>query len=463
MDVRADLLPLAWFDPFLPGLNPSRLRGVLTGSTQVAGTPSDPTLSGDMRVHDASFQLPALGLHLSSAGSLISFENDQVLVDSLWAVSGEGSLSGRLGLDLSWPDPPAVTGTLQARNFQVAGRADLRASVSGSLDVGGTSSSPSVTGRVEVERADIYVGDRMATPDAAPVTLTDEDYRELATVFGYRKASRVGGSLTVWDSTALDLQVRLNRDLWIRQSANPEMAVQFTGDLSVSKAPGDSLQLLGTVEGVPGRSYVKQFGRRFALSEGTVTFRGPLRATMVDLTADYEVPSRNNPDDPEATISLQLEGTPTDLGLELSSAPTMEASDMVSYLVAGRPSAELLDGGGSGGETDLVSTGGALALARVGSAVEAYAREQVGLDVVEITTDGLEGVTLLAGRYVSPDLYLGVRQPLSMAGPVDQASEGNRNPELEVELEAVRWLLLNLRAGGRSGLEIFIRSRISYD
>jgi translocation and assembly module TamB len=463
MQVRADSLTMAWFDPFLPGTNLRRLKGVLDGSVRVGGTPAEPSLSGEMWVRDGSLRLPALGLHLTSLGSRIAFAGNEIRADSLRIVSGDGPLSGSLALVFSGSEPPAVSGTLQARDFELAGRADLRASVSGSVDLGGTSSSPSVSGRLEVERADIYLGDRMATPHAAPVTLTEEDYRELATVFGYRPPTETGSTFALWDSTTLDLRVRLNRDLWVRQSSNPEMAVQFTGDVDVTKAAGDSLQLLGTVEGVPGRSYVKQFGRRFDLSQGTVTLRGPLSATMVDLTAVYEVPSRGNPDAPEATISLQLQGTPSDLGLELTSTPVMGGSDLVSYLVVGRPAGELLDGGGTGGETDLARTGGALALARASSAVEAYAREQVGLDVVEITTDGLEGLTLLAGRYVSPELYLGVRQPLSLEGPTEQRTEGNPNPELEVELEAVRWLLLNLRAGGRSGLELFVRSRISYD
>jgi hypothetical protein len=95
--------------------------------------------------------------------------------------------------------------------------------------------------------------------------------------------------------------------------------------------------------------------------------------------------------------------------------------------------------------------------------VEAYAREQVGLDVVQITTDGLEGLTLPGGRYVSPELYLGVRQPLSLQGHARERADGNPSPELEVELEALRWLLLNLQAGGRSGMELFVRSRISYE
>jgi hypothetical protein len=133
----------------------------------------------------------------------------------------------------------------------------------------------------------------------------------------------------------------------------------------------------------------------------------------------------------------------------------------VAYIVTGRPAAETLGGSDEGGS--LTDAGEAFALGRLSGAVEAYAREQVGLDVVEITTDGLQGMILVAGRYVSPSLYLGIRQPLSLQRSSGDASERPPEPELEVELEALRWLLVNLQVGGRSGLELFLRSRIAYD
>jgi autotransporter translocation and assembly factor TamB len=179
----------------------------------------------------------------------------------------------------------------------------------------------------------------------------------------------------------------------------------------------------------------------------------------VELTAEYDVPSRGNPDQPEVTISLEVTGSPDSLNLEISSNPPLEASDMVSYLAVGQPAGRSL----GGGEGSLSQTGGALALGRLSSAVEAYAREEVGLDVVEITTDGLDGLTLLAGRYISPNLYLGIRQPISLQRTSGDQAERPQEPEFEVELQAVRWLLLNLQAGGRGETKVFVRSRISYD
>jgi translocation and assembly module TamB len=440
------------------------LQGVVSGSARVAGTPGEPELTGSMRLGRASLEIPDLGVRAREGQARVTLKEEEVRIDSLRIRSGDGVLRGSGAVAFSRMEPPGFDLTFRTDQFEALSRSDMNATVSGQMQVSGTAEAPSLTGRVEVARGELYLGDLVSSSNVEPVILEEEDYRELARVFGYRPPSAMGSPSNLWDSTAVDLDVRLGRASWIRQRSNPEMAVQFTGQLEVNKERGDSLRLLGRVEGVPGRSYVEQFGRRFTLASGELAFRGPPAATEIDLSAEYEVPSRDNPDAPEVVITLDLDGTADDLNLELSSTPRLAASDVVSYLVAGRPANQVLasrdDGGGGGG---LTGAGGALALAQVSAAVETYAREEVGLDVVEITTDGLDGVTLLAGRYLSPDLYLGIRQPLSFQRASGDTSERTPNPEVELELEAVRWLLLNLQAGGSSGVELFVRSRIAYE
>jgi hypothetical protein len=465
MDAEADSLLLAWFDPFLPATMVRGLEGTISGDVEIRGTPGAPSLGGEMALKGASARIPELGVALEGGEALVSLEGEEVRIDSLRLRSGNGSLRGSGTLTLSGPRLPGYALSLRAREFEAMARSGVSATVSGEADLSGEGTRAALKGRIQVERADLYLGDLVTAPDVEPVTLEEEDYRELARVFGYQRPGLREPSSSLWDSASLDVEVRLGRASWVRQRSNPEMAVQFTGDVSVTKEPGDSLRLLGRIEGVPGRSYVEQFGRRFTLAQGEVNFRGTPAATQLDLRAEYEVPSHDNPGAPELVISLDLTGTPADLELALASTPTVAASDMISYLAAGRPAGQVLGGGDEGEEEGrgLTGAGEALALGRMSAAVEAYAREQVGLDVVEITTDGLDGVILLAGRYVSPELFLGVRQPLSLQRASGDASERAPNPEVEVEFEALRWLLLNLQAGSSDGLELFLRWRMGYD
>jgi translocation and assembly module TamB len=458
-NVVADAFPLGWFEPFVPAGAARDLEGVLDGQVGVAGTPEAPELSGRLALDGASVTLPDLGVRYRDAEARVAFDGSRIDLESMRVRSGRGSASATGVITLDPLAEPGYDIEVRTDGFEAIGSSAVQATVSGDVRVQGVAMAPRVSGVVEVERADLYLGDMVGGSSVDPVTLTDEQWEELARVFGYQRPSERGAASPFMDVVELDLDVRLGRASWVRQRANPELALQFNGDMSVTKEPGDSLQLLGSVEAVPERSWVEQFGRRFSIEEGQLTFQGTPGATRVQVRAAYAVPSRDNPGEPEVVLTLQVQGTPDALELELSSTPPLEASDMVSYLVTGRPASQSLEGGGEG---SLTEAGGALALGRLSGAVETYAREQVGLDVVEITNDGTDGVTLLAGRYLSPRFYLGVRQPISLQRSSDDPSQ-SADPEIEAELQAVRWLLLNLRAGGRTGVEFYVRSRIAYD
>jgi translocation and assembly module TamB len=159
-------------------------------------------------------------------------------------------------------------------------------------------------------------------------------------------------------------------------------------------------------------------------------------------------------------IVLGMEGEVGDLRIELSSEPSMETADIVSYIATGRPAARALDFEDSGG--GVTSAGTNLALNQASNVLEGLAADQLGLDVVEIRQDGLEGATLIAGRYVSPTLYLGIKQPVALRDAEGGGTVGRENrTEVELELQAYRWLLLNLQSGGEA-LQFFLRARHGY-
>ncbi len=457
--LSADALPLAWAEPFLPEEMIRDLEGSLSGSVSLRGPRGQPVLDGALAMRDAGARWPALGVRYERGRANLRFQGETIFIDTLAVRTGDGSLSATGTVGIPGLKSADYDIRLLATDLQAVRSAGVDATVSGDIRVAGKSLEPAVTGNVVVRRADLYLDELTSNSRVEAVVLTEEDYQELARVFGYQERSGRRAPAPMMDGLALDLTLDLRRASWLRQRSNPEMAVQFSGNLAVQKEPGDSVLLVGEVAAVPARSYVEQFGRRFSLARGNLVFQGSPEATQIDLRAEYEVPSRDNPDQPEVVIALDISGTPEDLRLELSSSPPLEASDMVSYLAVGRPADRTL----GGGEGSLSGAGEALALGRLSGAVEAYAREEVGLDVVEIITDGTEGVVLLAGRYISPELYLGIRQPISLHRTSGEASDRMSDPELEVELQAVRWLLLNLQAGGRSGAEFFVRSRISYE
>jgi len=65
----------------------------------------------------------------------------------------------------------------------------------------------------------------------------------------------------------------------------------------------------------------------------------------------------------------------------------------------------------------------------------------------------------VAGKYVSPPLYLGFRQPIVPASTTARSTSTQQNAvELEMEYAALRDMLVNLQAGG-SEMRVFLKLR----
>ena len=138
----------------------------------------------------------------------------------------------------------------------------------------------------------------------------------------------------------------------------------------------------------------------------------------------------------------------------------MENADIVSYLATGRPASGTLSFGQSQSEGGLVAAGADLALGQITGVIEGAAERSVGLDVVEVRRRGVREATLVAGKYVSPRLFVGFVQPITVRDG-DFSLGGGDGSQVEIELEALRWLLVNVE-GTNSAVRIFLRGRRAY-
>jgi hypothetical protein len=100
-------------------------------------------------------------------------------------------------------------------------------------------------------------------------------------------------------------------------------------------------------------------------------------------------------------------------------------------------------------------------LTPVTGAVEEIAGEAIGVDVFQIRQDGLNGATLVAGKYARPKVYVGIRQPiLYEQDDITDPSE-DKDVQLELEYNASKRLLLNFRGEGDE-LRFFLRTTQAY-
>jgi len=154
-------------------------------------------------------------------------------------------------------------------------------------------------------------------------------------------------------------------------------------------------------------------------------------------------------------VRLEVRGRIDKLELILSSEPPMDQSEIINYIVTGKSQSETGESMSAGGMAAQVG------LSRVTAGLEDYAQRAVGLDVVQVRQDGLQGTTLIAGRYMSPELYIGFRQPVSGEETGNQTTGTANRTQYELEYSAYQWLTLNLLAE-TSKFKSFFRARHAY-
>jgi len=458
LTVAADSFRVGWVEAFLGEATVGSIGGVLHGELTMSGSAWAPRVGGALRIRDGAVEPVGLGVAWQRMGLVVRGEGDELVVDSARVTSGSGTLRarGRIGVLGAMPLDLRV----DLDDFRAIRTDAYRATLSGDVTVGGTIPFPTLDGRLRVEALDVYLDERVTGDGLESVELTEEDLRMLRQRFGIvpeRETRRRPFS----ERLTAALEIELGRDSWLRKRTSPEMAVPFGGTIEVVLEPGAGPSIQGSVDVIEGRGFVEQFGRRFTLSEGTVTFNGPPSEASLDLQATYSVPSHDSPDGDEVTIVLRVLGTQESLGLELSSEPQMENADIVSYIATGRPAAGSLSFQDGGSESGLVTAGAGLALGQMTSLVEGAAARSVGLDVVEIRREGLRQATLVAGKYVSPRLYVGFAQPVSLQEGSSRSTGSGTGSEIEIELEALRWLIVNIEGSG-SDLRLFLRGRYAY-
>lgn len=453
--IALDKLDATLFGPFVEREVARGIRGAASGTMTVAGPRGALQLDGTVDISGGRVELPPLGVTWSDVSLAAQLAGDKVRIERAQLSSGGGTLraEGALTLNGFTADSIALDLDVFASRFRAINTERYHAVIGGDIDVLGTLAAPELRGKVTVLRGDVHLGTGVAGGSQEEIVLTDADYAEVEKYFGFpiRASDKSPGS--AFDSLTIDLNVDVGRDTWLRQDANPRIAIQVTGSMRIQKHPGPDIDLLGELETIDSRSYVEQFGRRFELRGGRVDFQGGPLDTRFSLKSAYTVPSRTD-NEPEAVILLGIEGKAGDLQVTVSSEPSMSNEDIVSYLATGRPAGQALALGDDGG---LLSAGTGLALGRVAGLIEGYAGEQIGLDVIEIRRDGVRGSTLIAGRYVSPRLYLGFKQPLSQPQGVTEATQ----TRVEIEFQAYRWLLLNFESGGEA-LQFFLKARYGY-
>jgi len=379
-----------------------RLRPDLT--VEIAG--SRVTGNGGIDFSNGAVAMPESGLRLSGGEGRLVLQGDTLQVQRLnfqTARGGGVGVTGTLRLDAQQGMVPDLTVT--SRNALLVSRPDLVASVSSNIKVtGSTLGGISIAGPITIDRAEIAVGAEQST---AYPTL---EVREINKAGGAATATNVvrpapakpppraaappPGAAPV----RLALSIRAPQAVFVRGRG---LDAEMSGQLEVAGTPAAP-----TVTGglTMRRGDFTLLGRRLTFSRGVVTLDNLDRIDpRLDFVASTTVQS--------TTINVEIGGTSRAPTIAVTSIPSLPADEAMALLLFGKPASGLSAfelAQAAQGLAELTGQGS-------GSGVLSRLRTGLGLDRLSVGsgTAANSPVSLEAGRYVAPGVYVGARQGAS--------------------------------------------------
>jgi translocation and assembly module TamB len=388
-DVRKDNSPISggvalqWPDlAFLTLLSPDlgQVAGALSLDLDIGGTVADPTVDGRGAWTGGRVAVPAWGLIVDRIEATATSRDGHALAFDATGRAGDGQLklTGTTALDPTqgWPTKLKLTGA----DVEAVQRPDAQVYVSPDLDVDVALPDVRVTGAVRVPRATIKV---TSLPAEAVAPSPD------AVVHGDAAPKR---------AQPLRLSSRINLVLGDDVRYNGlNLDTKVTGGLRLDSDVNRSATASGTL--TLAGSY-NAYGQKLELERGLLLFNGPLDNPGLDVRAARTVETTVNTAEP-IRVGIELTGTLKAPRTRVISTPAMSEADALSYLLLGRPMTNA-----AGSETSTLQSA-ALAMG-LQQALPGMQRigHTLGLDELSVQTTDTDPGALMAGKYLSPKVYI---------------------------------------------------------
>jgi translocation and assembly module TamB len=380
-ELSADFPDLGLIAGFVPALQ--EVKGRLELQVGLGGTLAAPRLIGGLQIADAQARVPDAGITLSDIDLEVRGAPDGPLRVRGQVRSGEGRLDIAGAVDVAAAAGPAVDLTVKGDRFQAARlpeaevevSPDLRLKGAGPYHLSGTLRIPLAkielkevpSGTLAVSDDEIVVGETAPQPTGPPTqNLTAKVRVELGDQVSFK-----GFGLSTGLTGALDAAV---------------------------DAKGTSVD--GKIELVEGR--YRAYGQDLTVERGRLLFAGPPGNPDVDLRA-LRV-SR----DGQVRAFLAMSGPLSKPRPRVYSEPALPEAEALAYLLTGNG----LNQAGKQEGMNIASAAASLGMAQ-GEPLLQDLSDRLGLDDLRVESGGgLEESSLVLGKYLNPDLYLGYSQGL---------------------------------------------------
>jgi translocation and assembly module TamB len=394
------------------------IEGLVDLQLRAVGDLTAPAFSGYAALHEGRLRLGDAGLSFEAFSARIRLEPERIRIDRV-SLRGdrEGTLevAGTISLD-GW-QPSDYNLQFTGANLQIPYRDVAVARMNADLKFAGSRSRPSLTGRLDVLQGRIDL-DRIAAGMPADIEIVGnqqpEDRRWV-----YSSGFEESG---FFDVLTADVLMVIRGDTWVKGKG---VNAEISGNLELTKQAQQPFRLIGTLETVRGN--YKFQGKLFRITAGTVSFTGqPEPNPELNIEARTQIR--------RVDIVVAISGQADRLRLELSSDPPMEQSDILSYLVFGRPSSELRWQQSASVENAALGMTGNLAATEL----EGIFEDALNLDMLtfEFSDEEFDQSKLALGKYVARNIFVTYRHGIASRGfgQVEVDYQINRNFTLQAQL-----------------------------
>ncbi len=368
------------------------IEGRIGGQFHLHGTPNDVSPSGTVELVGGAFTLRSVGVRYTDVTADLALEPDGMVdVDASARAGGRAVVTGTIQLDTL--TNPRFDLSIALSGFRAVQRRDVAGTVDGLLQLQRRYRSPFLTGDVRVTEGVLQLEEFTRT--ATVVDLSDPAFFDVVDTTLVAERRLVEGEANPFlRHLRADIDLTVERGVFLRgRGINVEMA----GDLDVTyDRLRNDFVLIGQLEAVRGTYTL--YGRTFDVQSGQVEFVGtPGMNPNLDITAVARV---GGPQGDPLGVFANLQGTLANPEVTISSdaAGQIAESDLVSYLIFGRPSYELAQGQ----QAAIGAATGAVEGLLVGSLAQELGQELgsvAGADFITIRQT--QGAGLLRGDLVS--------------------------------------------------------------
>jgi hypothetical protein len=365
------------------------VQGTLTGDVHLGGTPQALEPSGELALAGGSVFIPALGVRYQGAEAGFTL-NPDARVDVEGTLRSRGRATVRGSVTLSPLTNPTLDLTVEAQDFLGVARRDVEARLTGEVRLLQSYRRPLIEGHFSVDQGELRLEEFARSAEV--VNLADPAFLDFVEQ-GATSQSLLGARQNPFlQNLMLDVEMEMVRDSWLR---GRDLNVEMGGDLQVfwDRTERD-LALVGELQAI--RGVYTFLGRQFQVQEGSVSFLGtPGVNPNLDIEARYRFrtpPPQELRFDIIATVSGTLLGPRVSLSSSSTESFAIAESDLVSYLIFGRPTYALASGqnkyvqGAAGSLLGAAGGAGAnFALGTISNQLGSVVARDIGLDFIAIS------------------------------------------------------------------------------